>query len=359
MFDSRDRTHGSQSSQAGFALPMAVFVLLVTTGAVMASLNQSSTERRIIDSATAGDRALVLAETGLAQLTDLNFDFVGSTSDSARINLPDGYADVMMERVRAATSTSPAMFAIRSRGVHTQGGWSDAPDGVRMVTRLGVWVEGTMDVHSAWTSLGGLRKNGNSGTLSGNDACGVAPPVAGVAVPNSPGYSGHTGPVSGSPAIKTLGPTPAAAGDEVRIDWAGIVDGTALTPDVVIPTNSWPSSFTHWPVIYVNNPGSTFSLPGSGRGTLIVRGNFTMSGNRTWDGIVLVGGEMTSNGNNTVRGATISGLNVKLGEYTPESDVGNGTKTYVYHSCNVRDAMQAHGGIQLLDNTWFDNWAQY
>src|SRR5690606_26911986 len=95
MFDSSDRTHGSQSSQAGFALPMAVFVLLVTTGAVMASLNQSSTERRIIDSATAGDRALVLAETGLAQLTDLNFDCVGSTSDSALINLPDGYADVM------------------------------------------------------------------------------------------------------------------------------------------------------------------------------------------------------------------------------------------------------------------------
>src|SRR5690606_9601666 len=140
-----------------------------------------------------------------------------------------------------------------------------------------------MDVHAGWTSLTGIHKNGNSGSLSGVDRCGENPNVAGVAVPISPGYSGHTGPVSGSPPIKSLGATPADAANAVQIDWAGIVAGTAVEPDYIIPGNSWPSSFTDWPVIYIDNPRSTYSLPGTDQGTLIVRGNLTISCNRTWN----------------------------------------------------------------------------
>lgn len=346
-------------NRAGFALPMAIFLLLVTTGAVMTSLAQTSTERRVSDSAATGERALVLAESGLARLDELGFDFSTSVQDSARISLSDGFVDVVMQRLRAPTSTERSVFVVRARGTQTQGGWSDAPNAVRTVVRLGEWVEGTMQVHAGWTSLTGLRKNGNAGSLSGIDDCGVAPPVAGVAVPSSPGYSGHSGPVSGSPPIKNLGSTPADAADEVHIDWAGIVDGSALEPDYVHSIDGWPGSFTDWPVVYVDNPGGGFSLPNSGRGTLIVRGDLTISGNRSWDGIVLVGGELTSNGNNKVRGATITGLNVKLGESPGDSDVGNGNKTYVYNSCNVRDAMQGQASLRMLDNTWLDTWAQY
>ena len=61
----------------------------------------------------------------------------------------------------------------------------------------------------------------------------------------------------------------------------------------------------------------------------------TISGNRTWDGILLVGGNLTSNGNNTVQGATITGLNVMLGMVVPGAAVGNGNKNYQYNSCNV------------------------
>ncbi|MDZ7781342.1 MAG: hypothetical protein U5R14_15615 [Gemmatimonadota bacterium] len=346
-------------SRAGFALPMAIFLLLVTTGAVMTTLAQTSTERRVSDSGATGERALVLAESGLARLDELGFDFASSVQDSARITMSDGFADVVMERVRAPTSTERAVFVVRARGVQTQGGWSDAPNAVRTVVRLGEWVEGTMQVHAGWTSLTGLRKNGNAGSLSGIDQCGVQSPVAGVAVPDSPGYSGHSGPVSGSPPIKSIGSTPGNAAAQVHIDWAGIVDGSALEPDYVYPDDGWPSDFDDWPVIYVDNPGSGFSLPDSGRGTLIVRGDLTISGSRSWDGIVLVGGELTSNGNNRVRGATITGLNVKLGETPGESDVGNGNKSYVYNSCNVQDAMQSQASLRILDNTWLDTWAQY
>lgn len=346
-------------NRQGFALPMAIFLLLVTTGAVMTSLAETSTERRVSDSAASGERALVLAESGLARLDELGFDFASSVEDSARLTMTGGFVDVVMERLRAPTSTERAVFVVRARGVHTQGGWSDAPDAMRTVVRLGEWVEGTMQVHAGWTSLTGLRKNGAAGSLSGVDACGVESSVAGVAVPGSPGYSGHTGPVNGSPPIENLGATPEDAADEVHIHWAGIVDGSALEPDYVYPGDGWPSDFNDWPVVYVDNPGAGFSLPTAGRGTLIVRGDLTISGSRSWDGIVLVGGELTSNGNNKVRGATITGLNVKLGESPGESDVGNGNKSYVYDSCNVQDAMQSQASFRMLDNTWLDTWAQY
>ena len=199
-----------RDTRAGFALPMALFVLLVTTGAVLTSLSQSSTERRVIDDVAAGERALHLAESALAQLDDLGFDFSGSVQDSTRVTFAEGYADVMMRRVRAPVGNERPVFVLRARGVHAQAGIAGAPDATRMVTRLAEWVEGTMEVHAGWTSLTGLRKNGNSGSLSGVDNCGEAPPVAGVAVPSSPGYSGHTGPVSGSPPIKTMGSTPRA-----------------------------------------------------------------------------------------------------------------------------------------------------
>ena len=60
------------------------------------------------------------------------------------------------------------------------------------------------------------------------------------------------------------------------------------------------------PIIHV---AGDFSLPTTGRGILIVTGGgLTLSGNRTWEGIVMVGEHATSNGNNKVYGATYTGL---------------------------------------------------
>ena len=39
-----ERTNG----RAGFALPMALLLLLVTTGAVLTALNQADTERKVL-----------------------------------------------------------------------------------------------------------------------------------------------------------------------------------------------------------------------------------------------------------------------------------------------------------------------
>jgi hypothetical protein len=92
---------------------------------------------------------------------------------------------------------------------------------------------------------------------------------------------------------------------------------------------------------------------------LIVEGNVTISGSTQWKGIILVGGTLTSNGNNTVLGAVVTGLNVKLGKTVGVSDVGNGTKTYRYDSCNVANALNNFASFVALRNGMVDNWPTY
>jgi hypothetical protein len=358
----------------GFALPMAVLLLLVTTGAVMVTLTQESTERRVLDSETAGLEALVLAESGLERVAaqGMNWTWEGTSgpfprTDSAYVRLTglgseigiEGFAEVIVNRLWENAAGDSALFLIRSRGVRTLGGWSRAPAGVRTVTRVARWHPATIDVPSAWTSLGGLRKNGNAGSLDGYDGCGEQPAKAGVAVPVYPGYSGHEGPLNGEPPLLHLGADPQEAGDAINIDWATIVSGIP-EPDYYVPATPWGEiDFDRWPIVYVTEPD--FTLPDAGgRGILIAPGNLTISGEYLWQGVVLVGNKLTSNGNNTVSGATISGLNVKLGMAVEESDVGNGTKTFEYNSCHVARAMDSFGGgLQPMENTWMDSWLGY
>ena len=91
---------------------------------------------------------------------------------------------------------------------------------------------------------------------------------------------------------------------------------------------------------------------------LIATGHVTINGSKAWNGVLLVGGDLTSNGSNGVFGATVSGLNVKLGTYVPSS-TANGTKEYRYNSCEVVKANRMAGALVTLKNTWVDNWVEY
>lgn len=359
----------------GFALPMAIFLLLVAAGVAATTMALGSGERQIMDGDAVGNDAIILAETGLEQFAARQKDpgFLSATAvafpdlvyDSSRHQFPaqGGYADLSVQRIRPELSeTEPALYLIRSRGVQDQGGWPGAPRGVRVVTRLGRFLRGTLQVQSAFTSLGGLRKNGAAGTIDGSDGCAAKASVAGVAVPDSPGFTGSSAGVIGSPTIKSMGPTPADAAATVTIDWAGIVDGSAIIPDYVVPGDDWYAiDFTTWPVVYVDNPGAMYALPkrAGQQGTLIVRGDLDINGSNLWDGVILVGGALTSNGNHSVSGATMTGLNVLLGEAVPESSIGNGNKEFSYNSCNVANALSGQSRVYMMENTWFDSWALY
>lgn len=349
------------ANRRGATLPLAILAIVLITLTVAAGYARVSSERRINGDQQAQVDAFALAQTGLERYASGVSSIPPASHDTTITGLPGGSAQVSLRRIRAAAGGSPALYVISSRGTSTGSVRYGAmtPSAQRTVAQYATWQTGTMNVTAAWTSITGLHKNGGSGTLSGVDQCGVMPTISGVAVPTTPGYTqnGGSSVPNGSPPIGSLGADTAQAKSQVHIDWPGIVNGGALTPNFVIPGQSWPTSsqMNNWPIIRVN--GNT-SIP-DGKGTLVITGDATISGNTTWQGVLLVGGTLTSNGNNTVAGAVVTGLNVQLGASVTTSDAGNGNKTFVYNSCNIDSALTSLGQLQRIRNGWTDDWPSY
>lgn len=364
-------------ARRGFALPLALFFIGIMTVTIAASYIMASGERRSNQSQVAQQRAYNAAavglETYLGGRTALGLAGVPSASEDASVQVngsTDDSAFVTARRIRpesgvpGSPSYVPAFYLVRSRGIYRGNRLPGANNSERTVGILTYYERGNLQVLAGWTSLSGLRKNGNAGTLSGVDACsaangGGAATVAGIAVPTGQ-FSGNDAAMSGNPPIRELG-TQQQANDQVKIDWQGIQNGTAITADF---TNSWPTAAqygvsTFWPTILFQGDVSLPNIASNQRGLLIVTGNLTINGGTTWDGIILVGGNLTSNGNNTVYGAVVTGLDEKVGEDVITNDVGNGTKIYQYNSCNVAKAAGSMGGFRPVKNTFVDNWKSY
>ncbi len=324
-------------------------------------------ERRGVDDQHAQVSAFVLAEQGL-QMFFVRRDSLGYRSSPPaaregpiRLYMKGGYADVVLDLVRPSQGTLAGLYVVRSRGVQTQGAVGGTPAGVRTVAQYAAWEPATMNVLAGWTAIQGIRKNGNSGSFLGVDACGDSAAIAGVAVPRVPGFNRPRT----ADSTEYIGDNPAEAAANVPIRWRGIVDNSAITPQYTIPPDPLPSfaDTTFYPIIKIigDAPSSLWSsMPAAGgRGLLIVTGTLnTLGNNFNWKGIILTGGAITGNGNSDVDGAIISGLNFKLGQYVPV-DTANGIKTYQYNSCEVAKALRGLGSLVPLQNTWVDNWVEY
>jgi Tfp pilus assembly protein PilX len=380
----------SRLNRRGASLPLTIIVLAIMAVAVAISFARLSSERRISGDTQAQIDAMAVAQSGINRfLSTLNGKpaVPGTWPGNPVIqtvtynDLPGGTARVDLAMLRDSTPTTmplPAIYVITSRGTATGAMRYDArsPAAQRTVATYALWTPAPFDMDAAVTSLGGMDKAGGSGTMNGNDACGVAPPIPGVAVASGSGvvgsgapgptnYTGATGPIDGSPDnsplnMGTSGPG-GTAKDQVDVDWAGITTGTVLPAAYTYP--AWPGAgspgMADWPVIRVNNnPGADFNLPGTGQGILIVTGNLVIGGSDTWQGLILVGGTVRSNGSNDVRGAVVAGLNVKLGQIVGQSQM-NGTKSYRYDSCALSRALGRIGSIQRVRNGWTDSWSSY
>ncbi len=375
----RDIRRFRQADRRGFALPMVMIIVFILAGALAAGFTMTRAERQIDDALRADVFALSNAETGL-QRAMVDRSGIGLASgtppanDSVRVTLTNGYADVIVTRVRPAVGAESPVYLVRSHGFSTASRVAGTPAAQYTVTQLASWQKGTMTVKAAFMSITGIAKNGTSGEISGVDDCGVKSNVAGVAVPDTPSYTQSGGSwssvLSGSPLVdSTMGATPAAMAPNVGVDWASMTSG-GQTWDFTVtqsgstfsgfPTTSWfAANPTAFPTIYVGNNSTTpFVIP-DGRGMLVIRNNAEISGNDVWSGVVLIGGTVTSNGNNTIAGALITGLNVKLGETVGVNAVGNGNKDFSYNSCAVESAMAGMGRMKVFKNTWGNNYSVY
>jgi len=355
-----------RSNRGGFALPFALLVIGVLSIGAATLLARGDVEGRINRDREARMDAFAIAQTGL-ELFAKNRESYGFTtkpplvSESTRIALPGGYADVILTQVRLKAPNADALYLLRSRGTRQAGGMAWNADAKQTVAQYTFWREGSMQIVSSWTSLTGIVKNGGAGVVTGFDACATAPNVNGVAVPNN-GYVQNGGSLVpiGVPNDTLYMGTQAQMSNDIKIDWNGILNENLIIPDLVIPGDSWPTSFadpTYWPTIRINGDLTLTGAPGSGRGLLIITGNLYLSGNINWDGVILVGGKLDSEGNNTILGAVITGLDVKLGLNPPPSSIGNGSKTFRYDSCKVAQALSNNSKLLLIPNAWSDNWA--
>ncbi len=355
--------------RSGFAIPAAILVIAVLSVSLAAGFTIVNTERRGVEDQKAQVTAFVLAEQGL-QTFFVKRDSLGFRSappavkeGPVRINMRGGYADVQLDLIRPPIGSLAGVYVVRSRGVQTAGAIGGTPNGVRTVAQYALWEPATLSVNAGWTAITGVKKNGSSGSFLGVDACKDSAALAGVAVPEFPGFNRP----ATADSTENIGETAKEAARNTRISWKRIDNGTALTPMYTVPPDAFPGAAladtTFYPTIkIIGDAGDNFwstMPPAGGRGILIVTGNISSLGNNfNWKGIVLVGGVITGNGSSDIQGAIISSLNAKLNKFVPINDA-NGTKTYQYNSCEVAKALRGLGALVPLNNTWVDNWVEY
>ena len=353
----------------GVSLPLVILLMALLLVAVTAGFGRVSEERRIVGDQQAQVDAFAVAQSGMERFIS-QLDTMPIVDDS--IAIPIGARDtafVAILGIRVATGSR--LYVIRSRGVsHGAPRFSaNTPAAQRTVAQYATWQGVAMDVKAAWTAIPGLRSEGGTGLMDGTDACASAASVAGVAVPVTAqsGLGGFSAPPNPTPFIRWLGALPANAKDSVNIDWNAIVNGTVLQPDDSLTSESgWPPfSPTVWPVIRVEGD-ATLDGGEAGQGLIVVTGNLTISAGFTWDGVILVGQVLTVSGNApVVRGAIVSGLNVKLGAAVQDSrgggDAGSpppGQIDLRYNSCHVSAALAKYGHLSLVANAWTDSWPE-
>ena len=343
------------NNRDGFAIPVAILVIGILSISIAAGFSLVISERRGVDDQKAQVTAFVIAQRGLetffVKRDSLGFRSVypAAREGPVRIYFTGGYADVELDQVKAPKGTQSGVYVIRSKGTQTQGAVGTTPAGVRTVAQYATWDIADINVEAGWTAISGIQKNGSAGSFLGKDGCGDSASIAGVAVPVKPGFNRP----STADSVDYLAQTINLAAAKVEVDWAGILAGTAITPNIVMPGGTLPnwSDTTYYPTIFVNGDLSTASSYSGGRGILIVKGDlFGGNGSTfTWNGLVLVGGDLTGNGTNLISGAIISALNAKLGQTVPINIV-NGTKLYQYNSCEVAKALRGMGALIPLSN---------
>jgi hypothetical protein len=342
---------------AGFALPLTLFVLTLVTIMLSAIMIQVQTDRRIAESSGDLVEALTIAQDGL--LDYLSYYSQSNTrpldGDSLRMNVGGGYADVVAHVVQQPTDTlNGIVYLIRSRGRLIKPTQGADPQAVRVVAQYVKWQYGTMRVYAAFAPINSFTCNNCDGTFQflGYDQCGAAPTVPGLRTPTGP--TPYFAPPYVDPAVLE-GPVTSvfASTAFIGIDWAAVL-GSSFLPDYTTQVNldTWSS---------YRLTGDQTMTNVSGSGLLVVEGDLTLD-NFSWQGVVLVGGRIVFGDNTTqIEGAVVSGLADQIG---PGAQTGRwgpaGSFIDIrYNSCDVAQAFASMTGFAPIAGGWMDNWASY
>ena len=358
----RHEPKGARSTpDAGLALPGVLLALVLLGAIAVASLMTTGRDRMTGRALRESVKAFYAAEAGanaiIAEWDQAGYDTLlaapGDSLDLGWRTLENSLSYWgMLRRVDGGSGPRFYMISVTGRGRGSLGGQRVVEVVMRTKTLL-------FNVQAPMASITGMTKTGSSGIISGYDVAtadscpeGGQPPLPAAFTPDSSLWQDDPIPenlvnastpwLEGEPQW-LQGGTPADVAASLGIDWAGLL---AVTPDVVVNSiTDWPSSAYFnatprpWPVIFVD-PG--VDLDGvSGQGLIVAPDSLILGGGFEWDGMVLVGDAFHSHGNTIIYGGIVSGLNILLGQPVAQSDLGNGTKTFRYHSCNLLKASMA------------------
>jgi hypothetical protein len=362
------RTIGS--GDAGFALPLVLFLVALLTALLAAGLTRVQIDREIAEASDATTSATTVAWSGLqTYLGTLTLDACERPvrppdGDSVRINVPGGYAEVVARVVRVPPDTlANWLYLVRSSGYAIQPASGSTPVATHTAAQYAEWQSGLLSLPAAFTAANGLtRTSGGSGQLHGADEDSVwscpMPGRAGLRVPSGSPPDLDDYDLTGSPTVEVSG-TGSGIVTGAQIDWAQTLAPGTLVPDfTTVQADDWT-----YPLQLVSG-NAVLGAPGAttfGTGLLIVAGDLTVLGSFVqWYGVVLVGGEIHFDAaDQRFDGLVASGLNAQLGTGPGPGQIGGDYTDIDFNSRYVRRAMRPLTGFAPVANARIDNWWTY
>jgi hypothetical protein len=376
--------------KSGFALPVAVFALVVVGVMVTGGFYVARQESRIGVASQKGTQAFYLAERGVSEVLETwNSSQMGALEVQESL-MRTRTTDEGFYRVRV-TKLSDWMYFLESQGTITQGG----PMVYGATRRVGTLAKiRTIDIRppAALTTVGNATIAGKA-KVYGNDYIpgawgGYCDPTRTADAPglliddaNSVTFEGKVLTVEGEPPVAedpTL--TSDALLDFGDLAWEDLVSmatvtypgGTLVTntePDSVLVGGQWvcntanPNNWgdpynptgacgNHFPVIYA---AGDFAIQSSaeGQGILLVEGNLEFSGGYEFFGPVIVRGTVSTSGTG---GHFIGGLiaaNINLEDASVTGDA-----LVQYSTCTVTRALLNNAALAIArpleQRSWVD-----
>lgn len=311
--------HSIDRGRNGFALALVVFMLFAAAVAGMTGYQIVSAEADLASGNENADEAMAVANAGLERYIGEHIGIPGSST----YVVGDGSVTITPRRM-AALDDSTDLYLLSSVGTVTDPRYPTSP--ARRTTRLYARLNRRpVKMKAAFLTIQDVVSIGNQGSARvdgratiensssadcpSGDNSGVGN-IGGIGSLDS-GIGGNQ--PTGSPAVLTyasIGAVTSAAG----LRWSVLKDATFPIPY----DGTWPNFASipsdSFPVIRVNG---SYTLDRSGRGALIVTGNFSASSgtNFVWRGLILAGGAVSgsfqgaSGNGNQIRGVVVSGLN--------------------------------------------------
>ncbi len=342
----------------GFALPAAVFALVIMAILVTAGFYASQQEYRVGVATENGTEAFYVAERGamevMAEWSSQGLNGLAVWGNqTVNQNVDGGNYAVTVTRL------NNAMFFLDSRGTMTEGGalYGGASRRVGWLVRL---TSAQIEPPAALTTRGTVSVRGTA-EVSGFD---IIPPGWGAVctdpLVDKPGIliddldevsSSGQGEVDGVPAVaedptlddtfftefgdltwddlKSLATINLGGGNINNTGPSLNADGTCNTGDSLNwgdPLDPSAACGSYFPMIYINGT-ARIQAGGVGQGILLVDGTLDLRGNFIWHGIIIVQGnfETQGNGNRVLGGVLASNADLDLEKLVGGSIVQNST----------------------------------